>query len=178
MHFLSLKKLSLIAAAGAIAGLGLVAFASAHGGPPATGIIHSCVNNSSGEIKIVAEDATCNGNRSPLDWNAQGVPGEDGEDGADGQDGVSGWEIVQLSSDPTGVGTTVNGLTAIGLTIDCPDGKNVLGGGSQSNTDFVMTLESYPLTDTQWFVRHLNITADPIAGVIIDGYAICADVAP
>jgi hypothetical protein len=177
MRFLSVKKLPWVFAASTVAALGIVALASAHGGPPATGIIHACVNNSSGEIKIVAETATCNGNRSPLDWNAQGVAGadgEDGEDGADGADGVSGYEQVILESDIT----DVNPLTAKGLVIECPDGKVVLGGGSQPNSDFMLTIESYPLTDDSWFVRHLNITNAVIEDVLITGYAVCANVTP
>jgi hypothetical protein len=39
-----------------------------HGGD--AGLIHSCVNKSSGEIKIVAANATCKNNETPLDWPA------------------------------------------------------------------------------------------------------------
>src|SRR6478672_1590502 len=39
-----------------------------HGGDAS--LIHSCVNKSSGEIKIVAANATCKNNETPLDWPA------------------------------------------------------------------------------------------------------------
>ena len=39
-----------------------------HGGDPT--LIHSCVNKSSGEIKIVGANATCKNNENPLDWPA------------------------------------------------------------------------------------------------------------
>jgi hypothetical protein len=39
-----------------------------HGGDPT--LIHSCVNKSSGEIKIVSANATCKNNETALDWPA------------------------------------------------------------------------------------------------------------
>jgi hypothetical protein len=39
-----------------------------HGGDPT--LIHSCVNKSSGEIKIVGANATCKNNENALDWPA------------------------------------------------------------------------------------------------------------
>jgi len=39
-----------------------------HGGDPT--LIHSCVNKSSGEIKIVDANATCKNNETALDWPA------------------------------------------------------------------------------------------------------------
>lgn len=42
-----------------------------HGGDPT--LIHSCVNKSSGEIKIVAANATCKNNETALDWPATAV---------------------------------------------------------------------------------------------------------
>ncbi len=50
-----------------VALLGLPMMASAHGGDPTK--IHSCVNNNSGEVKIVAPNATCNNNWTPVDWD-------------------------------------------------------------------------------------------------------------
>src|SRR5206468_2684602 len=46
-----------------------VTLASAHGGNLA--LIHSCVNNTSGEIKIIAATANCPSNYHSLDWNVQ-----------------------------------------------------------------------------------------------------------
>src|SRR4249919_1216558 len=60
--------------AGLFGGLLILAFAvvsmaSAHGGDASK--IHSCVNNNSGTIKIVAPTATCSNNEMALDWNQQ-----------------------------------------------------------------------------------------------------------
>ena len=55
---------------------------SAHLAPVVAGVIHSCVNNASGEINIVDANENCKGNRSPLDWNDVGPEGPAGADGA------------------------------------------------------------------------------------------------
>ena len=43
-------------------------FVLAHGGD--SGLVHSCVNESSGTIKIVEPNETCANNETSLDWNA------------------------------------------------------------------------------------------------------------
>ncbi|HKG53610.1 MAG TPA: hypothetical protein VKB04_05080, partial [Anaerolineales bacterium] len=53
---------------------------SAHGGN--TALIHSCVNNTSGEIKIIAATANCPSNYRALDWNIQGSAGQQGPIGS------------------------------------------------------------------------------------------------
>jgi hypothetical protein len=42
-------------------------------------VIHACVNNSSGDMKIVPAGATCPRNSSPLSWNVQGAQGPPGQ---------------------------------------------------------------------------------------------------
>jgi len=54
-----------------VAVLGVPMMARAHGGDPTK--IHSCVNNNSGEVKIVSPNATCNNNWTPVDWNITGA---------------------------------------------------------------------------------------------------------
>jgi hypothetical protein len=56
-----------------------VTMALAHGGD--TTLIHTCVNNSSGTIKIIASDRECANNETPLDWNPSGVVGTSGGGG-------------------------------------------------------------------------------------------------
>lgn len=46
-------------------------WAFAHGGD--TALIHSCVNNSSGTIKIVSPNTNCANNEIPLDWSPGGA---------------------------------------------------------------------------------------------------------
>ena len=68
-----------------IAGLAVVVISmavatstSAHPGPVTNQVIHSCVNDSSGEIKIVSATETCKNHHTPMDWNAQGLVGPAG----------------------------------------------------------------------------------------------------
>jgi len=61
---------------GSVFGLTLAVAAPAvhaHGGDP--NLAHSCVNNSSGEIKIVAPTATCKTNETAVDWSITGPAG-------------------------------------------------------------------------------------------------------
>ena len=53
--------------------LGTAALVYAHGGD--VNLIHSCVKNSSGSIRIVGVSDTCNANETALDWNQKNSPG-------------------------------------------------------------------------------------------------------
>ena len=65
-----------------------VTLVSAHGGN--TALIHACVSNSSGEIKIVGANANCPSNYRALDWNIQGPAGQQGPIGPAGTIGPVG----------------------------------------------------------------------------------------
>ena len=65
-----------------------VTLASAHGGN--TSLIHACVSNSSGEIKIVGANSNCPSNYRALDWNIQGPAGQQGAQGQQGPIGPVG----------------------------------------------------------------------------------------
>jgi len=65
-----------------------VTLVSAHGGN--TALIHACVNNTSGEIKIIGANATCPNNSRALDWNIQGPAGQQGTQGQQGPMGPVG----------------------------------------------------------------------------------------
>ena len=73
----------------------------AHGGPVEGQVIHSCVNNNSGEIKIADAGDKCKGNSDSLDWNAigpqgdQGIQGEKGDKGDQGEKGNKGIQGIQ-----------------------------------------------------------------------------------
>ena len=60
----------------------------AHGGNP--NLIHTCVNNSSGTIKIVGATETCKKNWTALDWNVVGPSGPLGPQGDQGDPGPPG----------------------------------------------------------------------------------------
>jgi len=51
---------------------GVTPAVDAHGGDPT--LIHSCVNKSSGEVKIVGATASCKNNETAVDWPATSAP--------------------------------------------------------------------------------------------------------
>jgi hypothetical protein len=171
---------------------------SAHGGN--TALIHACVSNSSGEVKIVGANATCPSNYRALDWNIQGPAGQQGpigpvgpvgpagpmgpqglqgerglqgEQGLQGPAGISGLEVVQVYS-----GTQSN--FRIDVYVDCPAGKQVLGGGfgTVGDNQYVSVMASAPLSSTTWVVSLFQ--SDLTDGHLwsVQAYAICANVAP
>ncbi len=99
---------------------------------------------------------------SPGPKGDTGAPGARGDQGVAGAPGVSGWERVQ---DTTGV---VNGNRSTEVTIPCPSGKRVLGGGAYAPGLTLMS--SYPGNDTSWTIEVRNTTASA-AGFYY--YAIC-----
>lgn len=139
-----------------------VTYVSAHGGN--TALIHSCVNNTSGEIKIIAATANCPSNYHSLDWNIQGPAGQQGpigpvgpvgpigpvgpmgpqgEPGLQGEQGPQGLPGQQGVQGPAGISglETVrafdgNRTTArLDIIAECPSGKKVLGGGYATSGD-------------------------------------------
>jgi len=56
----------------------------------ATGVIYACVNNNSGEMKIVVAGTACSNNWTALQWNAQGGTGATGAAGPSGAIGATG----------------------------------------------------------------------------------------
>jgi hypothetical protein len=70
-----------------IAGSTLV---SAHGAGVVAGVIHSCVHDANGKIRIVGADDECGPNETALDWNAIGPQGEQGPPGPQGEQGPPG----------------------------------------------------------------------------------------
>jgi len=61
---------------------------SAHGGD--TTLIHACVRNITGLIRIIDANGTCTSNETPLDWRIQGEPGPIGPQGPIGPAGPQG----------------------------------------------------------------------------------------
>jgi hypothetical protein len=158
--------------------LAVPAMVSAHGAGPTPGIIHACVNENSGTIKIVGPTDECRNNWVPLDWNAVGPPGPQGPVGPEGPEGppgpvgdngVSEYEIVEnsasVSLEPGEWGTVV---------AFCPSGKTVLGGGGFAPGNSLVLADSYPVFGgSAWSVRFRNVGEGTVfAGV--EAYATCA----
>lgn len=90
----------------------------AHGGD---GLIHACVNPA-GQLRIVGTPDECRPQEDPLDWNEQGLPGEDGADGAPGPAGLSDITVVG----EWGPEDSVDSKTHM---VWCPEGKKAISGG-------------------------------------------------
>lgn len=91
-----MRKLWLVLLMAAVAGLYLglaVPAIHAHGGDPTK--IHSCVNNNSGEVKVVSQNATCLNNWTPVDWSISGAQGPKGDKGDQGLQGAKGDQGLQ-----------------------------------------------------------------------------------
>jgi hypothetical protein len=192
----------------AIIGVALVAAAigwADPGGVP----IKSCVNNESGSIRITADptgyvspSTACKGTEHGLSWPLQGPTGPQGPAGTAGPPGktgltgppgktgkrgpvgpagkngspvgVQGWEIVTGSTSPTRI-------TQQGLTVPCPAGKKVIGGGGGINE--LQNFADYAVVASQpernldgtsgWYLHAAwNNFTHPWS---ITVYAICAD---
>ena len=170
-----------------------VTYVSAHGGN--TALIHACVSNSSGEIKIVGANSNCPSNYRALDWNIQGPAGQQGAigpvgpigpQGLQGEQGPQGLQGIQGPAGISGLEVvTVNSGTQTAARIDvfveCPAGKQVLGGGYGtigSNLDTSISA-SAPYGPYQWVVTAVtNDYPNVRSGWSVQAYAICANVAP
>jgi hypothetical protein len=99
---------------------GAVAAASPNQADAQDAVIHACVNNGSGTIRIVSPLAVCSGNDIPITWNAVGVEGPEGPQGEPGPKGDTG------PQGPPGVGGgAAAAMQLIGATTDTQYG----GGG-------------------------------------------------
>lgn len=93
-------KRSLVFLTVPLVGVAAVTFASANGGN--TALIHSCINNSSGTIKIVSATGACGNNEMSVDWNQQGIQGPAGPAGPQGPVGPAGPPGAQGPAGPVG----------------------------------------------------------------------------
>jgi hypothetical protein len=148
-------------------GASLTALISAHGGD--SGIIHSCVNEASGTIKIVDANDSCHYNWDSLDWNMSGPQGVPGDAGPQGEPGMSGYEVVSTGFESVGSGAD--------LTANCPAGKVVIGGGAEVS-DLALITASVPKADhTGWVARgFLPDPSEPFLDLQV--HAICAYLTP
>jgi Collagen triple helix repeat (20 copies) len=108
---------------------------------------------------------------APGPQGLQGPQGEQGPRGATGSPGISGYQVV------TGSDVDVaNGVSAQ-LTVRCPAGKRVMGGGYSTTTSTGITLNrsgASTSTGDGWFVRITNNSGERRT---VNGQAICVTVA-
>jgi hypothetical protein len=130
-------------------------------------VIHGCVKNNGGSIRIVATAASCDRkSESPLDWNSAGPAGSPG---------ISGYEIVVKEQAESALGFFGS------VSVSCPTGKKVLGGGALAVTadggvqDGYQVLNSSPLADSGWRAT-FNIDNPLNDDFVLKVYATCANV--
>ena len=128
-----------ITLAAAIVGTSTIGFASA----AETGLISACVNNSSGDIKIVAGTGPCKTNEMLLTWNQTGPQGPTGATGATGPQGFKGDPGATGAAGMTGpaglagpagvLSVHYRQHTALGYAkVFCLPDEKVIGGGSMA----------------------------------------------
>jgi hypothetical protein len=101
-----------------------------------------------------------------------GPQGPVGEKGDPGDPGLSGYGIVSTSVSATLLSF---GGNACILTVPCPPGKKVLGGGGKTDYNGNMLSESYPaVSGNGWTIKYSNQTAYTRT-VNVTVYAVCAE---
>lgn len=113
------KKLIFFATVLLLLGISAAVIVRANGG-----VIHACVNPA-GQLRIVGTPEDCRPQEEELDWNEQGLPGEDGEDGADGAPGSPGLSDITVIGE-WGDEDSVDSKTHM---VWCPEGKKAISGG-------------------------------------------------
>jgi hypothetical protein len=149
--------------------------------PDSGGVIHACysANGAKGtggaQLNIIDSDqASCSRGQTAVTWNQQG---------ADGAPGISGYERIVRSFQYTAI---VGRDQAPAVSVECPDGKKVLGGGGSvaiadaagEPGDFAVVTESRPSGETLWTIRFAKVDRFIATGEFAYGnvYAICANV--
>ena len=90
--------------------------------PGPDGVISACYLTRTGTVRIIdAATQSCKPSETAIDWNQAGTPG------APGAPGLSRYTQVSLDDNHTFVGDPVG---FFGVTITCPTGRKVLGGGT------------------------------------------------
>ena len=190
--FKSRIVMALGVASTALAGLGVGAV-SAHGGPVFLGVVHSCVNDSTGEVRLVRADYNCvklkesddkdksgkydksrtkdwdeherSGNWSAFDWMSGGSGG--------GSSYSLGRQVVTATKTYTAAELNL-GATQV-LTVACPAGKVASGGGGglvNPNPFQTRLVTSKPTADG-WGVTGMGM--DPEAGLSLEVFAVCVN---
>lgn len=102
----------------------------------------------------------------------QGPAGLKGNNGDKGDPGISGYGIVSKSGSATLL--SFGGNAAV-LSVSCPSGKKVLGGGGKSNYNGNLLSESYPNpAGNGWSIKYSNQSAYTKT-ISLSVYAICAE---
>ena len=158
-----------------------VMYVSAHGGDVT--LIHACVNNHNGSVRIVSPTTACDANReTALDWSIQGPKGDKGDVGPAGPQGPQ-WPAGERGFYTNTLSITVpvgNPGTAIPT---CAAGDQAISGGvdgllmgdlsyvmKESYVVFYENLNTWGWATTVY--NNTNVSLDFTASVL------CADTTP
>jgi hypothetical protein len=175
-----------------------VMYVSAHGGDVT--LIHACVNNRNGAVRIVSATTTCEANKeTALDWSIQGPKGDKGDSGDVGPMGSQGPQGQMGPQGPAGVmffyqretlGLDLEPGTGGGDTAWCDPSDVAISGGVYSYGSGVrvqnsrqqlanVTIDEYGqllYADYGWQIDVGNDSDIFPARVIV--YAMCAHLGP
>ena len=147
-----------------------VMYVSAHGGDVT--LIHACVNNRTGAVRIVSPTTACDASKETAsDWNIQGPKGDKGDTGPKGPQGpagVLGIYYVTQSSDPN----VVSEFTVVQAS--CVPGDKITGGGFTTSSFTVLSSAPDTQRDDTWTVVGYAYSA----GGYATATAVCADMTP
>jgi hypothetical protein len=165
-----------------------VMYVSAHGGDVT--LIHACVTNRTGAVRIVSATSTCDANKeTALDWGIQGPQGPKGDIGPQGLQGLKGdvgpmgpqGPAGELSFYYTDTNHTVAAHTYTYAWTMCPGSDQVFTGGvNPSSGDYwsLSIFASTPIVDgnqTGWYVGVFN---DSDTQIDFNVMVKCADTTP
>ena len=85
-------------------------------------LIHACVKDKGGDVKIVGANSSCPSGYSPLHWGITGPQGPQGIQGPPGPASLPSAYYQSIAPDPIYVNTQIPNFTTIG-TFDLPAGK-------------------------------------------------------
>ena len=155
-----------------------VMYVSAHGGDIT--LIHACVINRTGAVRIVSATTTCDANKeTALDWGIQGPKGDKGDTGPMGPQGPQGktgpasgvlniYRIEAVVSSPS--------LMVQTTSIECDSGDFAISAGTEGANGVSVT-DSFAdsLNHNQWWFVTFN---ENELSVDLAVYVLCADMTP
>jgi hypothetical protein len=158
-----------------------VRYVSAHGGDVT--LIHACVNNRTGAVRIVNAATTCDANKeTALDWGLQGPKGDRGDTGDVGPMGPEG--LPGKTGPASGVLNIYRREAVVSspslmvqtTSIECDQGDFAISAGSQAVYGVSVT-DSFAdsLNHNQW--RFVTFNENELS-VDLAVYVLCADMTP
>jgi hypothetical protein len=149
-------KVTALAATAAVVLAASVAWATI---PDGNGVIHGCYLRKGGALRVIntGKGQTCTGKEKSLTWNQTGPAGPAGPPG------VSGYVVSGTNFSPT-----VNAGDQWSVTVSCPMGKSLLGGGftdtsaGWSPLRLVSSGPYQPQSTTTWTVTVMNDGANQV----------------